>query len=160
MNAELARSLWSYDEITGELRWKVKPFKSQICVGDVAGWPSSTRHLQVMYRGKNYLAHRLVWLISTGAWPVNELDHENGIRDDNRLVNLREATRRQNQQNRPCHRNGQARFTYYNKARGRWVATSPWIDGKCKYLGYYDTMQEASKAAERWLELNYPKGLN
>jgi hypothetical protein len=158
MDAEIARSLWEYDEITGVLRWKVKPCP-KVRVGDPAGHPNSNGHLHVCYRGKIYLVHRVAWLISTGAWPVHEIDHVNGLRADNRLSNLREATARQNQRNRNCHRAGQARFTTYHKAKGKgkWCARSPRIDGKVKYLGLYDTMAEASEAAEKWLRENYPE---
>jgi hypothetical protein len=161
MDAELARSLWNYDEITGELRWKVIPHpKARICVGAVAGSPNADGYLMVQYRDKNYRVHRLAWLMSTGAWPVHEIDHINGARDDNRLVNLREATRSQNNRNYKCHRAGQARFTTYHKRDRKWVAQSPRIDGKRKFLGYHATMELASEAAEKWLELNYQKGLN
>ena len=31
-----------------------------------------------------------------GKWPENEIDHINGIKDDNRINNLRDVTNRQN----------------------------------------------------------------
>lgn len=156
MDAELARSLWSYDADTGMLQWRVKP-RYGMYVGDVAGCPNSNGHLQVTHNRKLYLVHRLVWLMSTGDWPKDQLDHVNGIRDDNRLINLREATHRQNCINRPCHRAGKARFTTYDKVNGRWQAISPKIDGKHKHLGRFDTMELASEAAERWLQENHPE---
>jgi hypothetical protein len=159
MDAELARSLWNYDETTGELRWKVKPCQ-RVSVGDVAGCINKCGYLVVRCAYKLHLVHRIVWLITTGALPVNELDHVNGIRNDNRLSNLREVTRRQNQRNRKCHRTGHLLYTTYDKHKGRWKAVSPTINGKRKHIGHYDTMQEASVAAEKWLELNYPKGRN
>jgi hypothetical protein len=110
-----------------------------------------------MYKRKNYMVHRIAWLMQTGVWPVNEIDHVNGIPSDNRLINLREATHRQNNRNRPCHRAGQARFTNYHKASGKWRAQLPRIDGRQKHLGLYSTMEAASEAAERWLRENHPE---
>jgi hypothetical protein len=155
MDAELAQSLWCYDAETGVLRWKIKPC-DKVCVGDVVDCPNSSGHLRVQYRGKKYLVHRLVWLISTGNWPKDQLDHLDGNPGNNRLSNLREATGRQNQRNAKCHRAGQLRFTTYHKASGRWMACSPRINGKIRHLGCFDTMEEASEAAERWLLANHP----
>jgi hypothetical protein len=156
MTAELAQSLWDYNAETGVLRWKVSP-RYGVHVGDVTGCPNRDGHLQVRYKGKAYQVHRLIWIITTGNWPIEELDHINGVRDDNRLVNLREATRRQNCRNKTCHRVGQLRFTTYAKSKGKWMAQPPRINGKQKTLGYYDTMQEASEAAERWVLDNHPE---
>jgi hypothetical protein len=47
-----------------------------------------------------YYAHRLAWLWWFGEWPEGGLDHINRIRNDNRIDNLREATRSENQRNR------------------------------------------------------------
>ena len=47
-----------------------------------------------------YLAHRIIWLGSYGYFPENEIDHINGIRNDNRLCNLREVSRQCNQRNK------------------------------------------------------------
>ena len=156
MTAELARRLWDYDAETGIITWKVSP-RNGVRVGDVAGSLKRNGYLRVRFDGKGYPLHRLAWLIATGTWPSKDLDHLNGIRDDNRLVNLREATRRQNQQNAKCHRGGQLRFTTFYKRYGKWRAQSPLVDGKRKNLGCYDTMEEASKVVECWLAENCPE---
>jgi hypothetical protein len=157
MTVELASQLWDYNSDTGLLTWKVSP-RNGVRVGDVAGNLNSKGYLQVKYKGKSHHAHRIAWLIAIGYLPKAELDHVNGIRDDNRLENLREATRRQNCRNKNCHRVGQLRFTYYNKRDKKWRAQAPRIDGKKqKFLGDYNTMEEASKVVECWLAENHPE---
>jgi hypothetical protein len=151
ITAELAQQIWEYDSETGVMAWKIKPCQG-VSVGQIAGWANSRGYLQVMYKGKRYTVHRLAWLITTGEWPVNEIDHINGVTDDNRILNLRDVPRSQNHQNRPCHRAGQLRFTTFNKASGKWRAQAPGIKGKQKYLGYYSTMEEANAVAEQWIK--------
>lgn len=41
-----------------------------------------------------------VWLMHTGRWPDGEIDHINGVRDDNRIENLRDVTHQTNAENR------------------------------------------------------------
>ena len=56
--------------------------------------------LNLAYRTtSSYKAHILVWLFETGRWPNLQIDHINGIRRDNRFINLREVTQIQNSQN-------------------------------------------------------------
>jgi hypothetical protein len=50
--------------------------------------------------GKVFRAHRLVWFYHYGVWPDNLIDHINGIKTDNRIVNLRDVSNRVNGQNR------------------------------------------------------------
>ena len=56
-------------------------------------------YLQIMVDGKRYQAHRLAWLYVHGDFPPNDIDHISRVRDDNRICNLRLATRSENMQN-------------------------------------------------------------
>ena len=42
--------------------------------------------------------HQMVWALAYGRWPT-QIDHENGIRTDNRIGNLREVTAAENRAN-------------------------------------------------------------
>ena len=53
-------------------------------------------YLVIMIARKTYKAHRLAWLYVNGAWPAGQIDHINGVKSDNRICNLREATNAQN----------------------------------------------------------------
>ena len=101
---ELLRSLFLYDPVTGRLCHKAN--RRRVKAGSYA---DSTRradgYRQVALRldGKQYQlkAHRVAWILAHGAIPHGkQIDHINGIRDDNRLCNLRLVTQRENDQNR------------------------------------------------------------
>lgn len=67
-----------------------------------AGKPAGvngTSYAHVKINGVGYQVHRLLWKVATGADPRGVIDHINGVRDDNRLINLRDVTPRTNAQN-------------------------------------------------------------
>lgn len=51
------------------------------------------------------MEHRLIWFFHNGKLP-DEIDHINGVRDDNRIENLRSVNRYGNAQNLKSHRDG------------------------------------------------------
>ena len=67
--------------------------------GEKIGFVRKDGYIYVTVNGKQYLGHRLAWMYCYGHWPKNQIDHINGIRGDNRIENLREATDAQNKQN-------------------------------------------------------------
>ena len=71
-----------------------------------------------------FLAHIVCWALMTGAWPEHEIDHINGVRDDNRQTNLRQATRAQNMHNGPRLRTNTSGFAgvAWDKNGGKWIA--------------------------------------
>ena len=91
LTAELLKSLLSYDAETGLFRWLVSPAKN-VRAGDIAGSDIGQGYVTIAICGKNYRGHRLAWLYVHGVWPSNILDHINGVRSDNRISNLREAS--------------------------------------------------------------------
>lgn len=107
--------------------------------------------------GTDYRAHRLVWLHVYGVWPLYEVDHINGIRDDNRLCNLRLATRGENSQNR--HNQKQANNksgvlgVCWSTREGKWVASLNLRRRKvhCSYhKRFEDAVAARAKAKEKY----------
>jgi hypothetical protein len=147
MTAEELRSLLAYDAETGVLRWVSR---SAICLraGDVAGHKnrSGYREIKIAYRA--YLAHRLVWLHVHGEWPKGQIDHINGNRDDNRIANLRDVSSSQNMLNRHKAPANVIGFPGLYMKRGRYGARLI-VNGKQKYLGVYDTAEEAHAAYQQ-----------
>lgn len=93
-----------------------------------------------------YKAHRLAWFIHHGRWPAEEIDHINMVRDDNRLANLREASHNDNQHNRQRARaDNKLGILGVSTYRGRFKAQIE-INGENRYLGLFDTAEQAHTA--------------
>lgn len=95
---------------------------------------------------KEILMHRMLL-----EYPKENTDHINGIRNDNRLSNLREVTVRENAQNRIEHRNGGLPGARYYKITGRWRSMCT-VNNETIYLGFFDTEQQAHDKYLKYLE--------
>jgi hypothetical protein len=84
----------------------------------------------------------MVWAMTYGEWP-DELDHINGIKHDNRIANLRQATPKENAFNRGAHKNNTSGYkgVCFYKKNGKYQATVNGI-----YLGRFDTPELAHAA--------------
>lgn len=88
-----------YNETKGEFTWIKRPNKN-IHLHTRAGTKNSAGYRVISLFGKRYLEHRLAWFYVHGEMPEHEIDHINQIRDDNRISNLRQVTRSENQRNK------------------------------------------------------------
>jgi len=87
----------NYDPETGIFTWPGS--LNNQWLGKQAGCIGAKGYRVIEISKVRYPAHRLAWFIVTGKWPLNQIDHINMIKDDNRFVNLREATNSQNKRN-------------------------------------------------------------
>jgi hypothetical protein len=97
LTQEQLKEILNYNPETGDFTWK-KQVSNSVKIGEVAG-NVSNGYRQIKINSKLYRAHRLAWLYLNGSFPINEIDHINHIKDDNRVINLREATRKENLMN-------------------------------------------------------------
>lgn len=137
------KELMSYDPNTGEFSRKIS--RGGAKVGDVSG-TNNDGYMQLRVDGKSYKAHRLAWLYVMGRWPDKDIDHINGVRCDNRIVNLREATRAENKQNtRLAHADSRSGLLGVVRHRSQWQARIG-VNGKKLHLGSFETAEAAHAA--------------
>ena len=146
MTYDEVKKVLQYDPSTGVLTW-LAPTSRKFKKGDVVGSHDSDGYLIVRIRGITYKQHRLAWLYMTGAWPAHQVDHANGIRDDNRWINLREATQSQNSMNaKPKGVSGIRGVDWLNREK-RWRVMIHG-SGKRIIVGYFKEFQDAANAAK------------
>lgn len=91
---QLIESL-NYDADTGVFMW-LTGVDGTTWHGRPAGCKTKLGYIRIRVRGELVMAHRLAWLYVNKRWPEDQLDHINGVRDDNRIVNLREVNSAEN----------------------------------------------------------------
>ena len=151
---EQLRELLHYDPETGVFTRKVATSNS-VKVGDVAGSPSSNEYINIRVHGRLQKAHRLAWLYVHGTWPTEDIDHVNRDRTDNRLLNLREATRQENMHNTSklsSNKSGHPGVHWDIKAN-KWCAQIG-HNRRSTYLGQFADIEDAV-AARKAGELKY-----
>jgi hypothetical protein len=152
ITAERLRELLHYDPETGVFTRRVST-NNAYRVGDIAGGINSQGYLQIRLDKRLYKAHRLAWLYVHGELPPADVDHINGIKNDNRLGNLRPATRSQNQANMRKHDANTSGYkgVSWNQQHRKWRANIR-VNGRLKYLGAFDGPAEAHAAYLRAAE--------
>ena len=151
---EAFRKALSYDPITGVLKWKIN--NGRAFKGKIAGGVAAKGYLAFNFNEKTFKAHRVAWFMTYGSWPTHQIDHINGIKDDNRISNLREATQSENQKNvgtRKDNKTGYKGVSYHSK-RKTYVARMM-INGKEKWIGDFPTAEKASQEYLRHAELHH-----
>lgn len=140
------RYLLDYDPDTGLFVWS-NPTSRRVKRGRIAGNIDSMGYVQLSLDNRDYRAHRLAWLYINGEYPSEEIDHINMIRSDNRIANLRKATRHQNARNRVAYASSTTGFKGVIRSRNKFSARIT-VDGKPMHLGQFDTPESANEAYE------------
>ena len=140
--AETLRHLFAYEPDTGRLV-RTKSDRS-----DMVGVAADYRTVEVF--GERYRTTHVIWAILTGEWPQEFIDHINGNDQDNRQINLREATASQNQWNK-IQGGKLPKGVVFKKDAQRskpWSVRFRWFGTKF-YFGSYATEAEAIEVANR-----------
>lgn len=110
---------------------------------------------------KNFTIHRLVGLHFLPNWKAyKEIDHRNQDKLDNRVLNLRWATRSEQCANKTKQQNTTSKFigVSFHKIKNKWVAhirCQKLLGGKRKYLGYFETEDEANSSRQKYIIDNH-----
>jgi len=118
--------------------------------GDEAGSLKDDGYVVIYVLGKPYKAHRLAWLYVNGEFPAGEIDHIDGNKMNNAIINLRDVSREINQQNRRHAKAGNpAGFlgVTVDQKTGKYLARITKTGAKTSTsLGRFDTPEEAHAA--------------
>ena len=135
-----------YNKNTGHFFW-LKRLSKNVPVGRVAGYSRNDGRKKIRIDGVKYYASRLAWFYVNGKWPSGEMDHINGTRSDDRIINLRDVSTKINRQNRHFHdKDSKVCFLGVSLApSGRYRAQIT-TNKKITRLGVFDTPEEAYKA--------------
>lgn len=171
ITAAKLRALLDYDPETGVFTWLYRPVSMFKDGGhsaqhqqsrwntNYAGKPAGNRmtsgYVFISVCGCRDYAHRLAWLYVTGEYPNEHIDHVNGIRWDNRLVNLRAVSQFENAKNqrlRSTNTSGTMGVAWHRQ-RGKWGARIM-VAGRNISLGLY-TEKDAAIKARREAEARY-----
>jgi hypothetical protein len=143
-----------YEPSTGKLYWRDYPPHGPPWNGRWAGKEAATAdngrgYFQITLDGGKYVAHRIIWAMITGVWPV-EVDHIDHDKGNNRIRNLRATTRTGNKQNQPLTKGNTSGVMGVGWHHNGWRAFIT-VAGKHHHLGYFDDFNDAvcaRKAAE------------
>ena len=150
------RELFDYDPETGVFVRKLSR-GGKAMLGAAVGNYAGGGYLKVSICKRNEYLHRLAWLFIYGSSPVGVIDHINGKKDDNRIANLRDISRSENQHNMPSRINcwtghpGVSWSTSANKWRARITVQYREIN-----LGVFSTMADAIKARAAAKKIHHP----
>ncbi|BAK66879.1 conserved hypothetical protein [Sphingobium sp. SYK-6] len=169
---ELCRQLLRYEPETGKLFWRKRGMEWFSDRRSYSTWNAKYAgreaflvrtedgYLKGLLLRSSFRASRVVWAIVHGVWPKGEIDHINGVKDDNRVANLRDVPRSVNARNRGMRRNNRSGITGVKLDLNslRWHATIRG-NGKNLFLGSFENRVDAiaaRKAAE--VEFGYSEG--
>lgn len=148
LSQETLQQRLSYDADTGLFTWRVNLPASGIKIGDPVGYPNACGHLVTRWYGRTQMLHRLAWLYVYGKLPACQIDHINGVPDDNRIINLRDVTHSGNSQNqRRAHKNSSSGYLgvdFVNREK-LWRARIT-VNKKPICLGYFKSPEVAFSA--------------
>ncbi|HCA7297239.1 TPA: HNH endonuclease [Escherichia coli] len=141
------KKLLHYNHETGQFTWITNGLNRR--AGRPAGNVCSAHgYVRIGINRKTYRAHHLAFLYMTGEI-VENVDHINGVRHDNRWRNLRRCTVQQNNMNkqiRADNKSGVPGVNWY-ECRKKWRVTIR-VNGKFRSLGYFGDFEFAELVSE------------
>lgn len=146
IDADFRRTI-DYDPKTGEFHRLFPKNRREEARWKPIGCIGPGGYLYFRFKRKIYSCHRVAWFLATGVQP-QIIDHINRQRTDNRLANLRDVTPTENTWNRRIHKNNRSGYKGVSlHACGKYIA-SIMTNGKVKYLGTFESPEDASEAYE------------
>lgn len=138
-----------FDYRDGILFWAVNPPRGQKTKGNAAGSLWNSGYLSTRIKGKQYLNHRLIFMMHHGYFP-KEIDHINGNKLDNRIDNLRDASHFDNTKNATIRADNKTgvKGVHFNKRRKKFHAYIT-TNRKRINLGFFDSLEDAKNVVAK-----------
>ena len=153
---EELKEFLDYNSDTGIFTWIKKPNR-RIKVGQEAGAMHHKGYIMISFKGTHYLAHRLAYYMYHGVDPLENLvDHKYGDQSNNKIKDLRLATKSQNGTNRvnlPSNNTSGVIGVSWDKNRKKWRVQIK-VNKVHKYLGCFTNKEEAIKVRKE-AEIKY-----
>jgi hypothetical protein len=130
----------------GNLFWK-KRSANRTVVGSQVSFIENTGYVRATFKGKRYGAHQLIFLIHHGYIP-EYIDHIDGDKLNNRIENLRSATKSENALNKKVRSDsfsGIKNVHWYEPLK-KWVVNLS-VNKKRKHIGYFADLELAELVA-------------
>lgn len=126
--------------------------------GDAAGRVEvnhTTSYQKIYAFGKTLRGHQVAWLLFYRCWPSGEIDHDDGDGLNNRISNLRDGTRSQNQRNQRPGKRNRSGFVgvSWDESSNKWMAQIR-VDGKIAFQGRFRRLKDAVHARRAAAEAN------
>ncbi len=135
-------ALRDFTQVGPSLFWLTGPRN-----GNKAGWSDGNGYRLIRYLNKLVREHHLVWLMNTGDWPNQSIDHINNIPWDNRFENLRLATQAQQSMNQSLQKRREGKYKgVHQSSSGKFYVKIKHKGVQLKRLGSFTTAEEAAKA--------------
>ena len=154
LTQEEINEIFEYDDIVGQLRWRVNFSKKKI--GQIAGFVGNRGYRRIYYNYRFYNAQRLIWILHYGYIP-DQIDHINHDRDDNHISNLRDVNASLNQQNqKPSKKPGSSIPGVYYDSRIKRYRVRLYINKKMVNFGTFIDKDIAEQHGLEMRRLYYP----
>lgn len=145
-SAEQIRNIIDYNPDTGEFRWKNRLSNGREA-GSIAGCLNTLGYWQMCILGHKCYGHRVAWMYVNGEWPGQEIDHIDGNPANNRISNLRLASRSTNIQNvTKIVKKTQSGIVGVHLTKNGKFSSKVMLNYKSINLGVFDTAEEAHTA--------------
>jgi hypothetical protein len=146
--------LLHYSLISGEFTWLCNRTGGTL-LGDRAGTEHKQGYRIISVNSYDYPAQRLAWFYVTGDWPPATVDHTDNNRLNNTWLNLRLASKGQNNRNRKTPITNTSGYKGVSlRADGSYVASCA-FEGKRTFLGYHKTPELAKAARDEFAKFHH-----
>ena len=144
MTPEQLRELFYWNAESGEIFWRERYGRRQAFVS-----VQTQGYLYGKVKGKNYLAHRVLWALENGKWPDGEIDHINQNKKDNRISNLHVVSHTENNRNKGVYKNNTSGTPGVCRTKaGKWRSYIT-VHKKQIHVGVFDCLEKAKAARSK-----------